>query len=110
MTKKNVVPKKASNQHKRPTQVAKFKAAMLKAGATKEFVSKAIEALKPKLVKVPTLTRKEVARIAQALQLHTRIVLARGSSVKCYTLDGYKASCAATKRNKPWMKKLAKKA
>jgi len=92
MTKKSVVPKKASNKHKRPTMVSKFRTAMLKAGATKEFVRKAIKALKPVKIKPLTLTPQEVQRITAALQLNGRIVVAKGKGIKCFTLAGYEAA------------------
>jgi hypothetical protein len=109
MTKKKVGPKKVLNQHKRLTFAQKVSQAMRQAGATKQMVKATVEALKTKK-KAPTLKRTEVKRIVDALELHGRIVVARGKGIKCYTLDGYRASVNATKRNKPHLKKLAKKA
>jgi hypothetical protein len=109
MTKKNVGPKKVRNQHKRPTFAAKVAAAMREAGATKQMVKATVSALKTKK-KAFTLKRTEVKRIVDALELHGRIVVSHGKGIKCYTLEGYRASVNATKRNKPHLKKLAKKA
>ena len=99
MTKKNAAPKKIVKTVKRLSMVAKFKAALQKAGASKQFAKQVIEALKPvPVVKPMVLSPKEIVRIVNALQLHGRIVVAKGKGIKCFTLEGYAGTLANAKR------------